>query len=62
MAEVRKNTVNGVTYDVAVATDTTLRKDGSPADAGAVGESLGDIESALDSIIALQNSLIGGES
>ena len=43
-----------------VALDTTLTQSGKAADAKAVGDKLGDIETALDSIIEIQNGLIGG--
>lgn len=46
----------------SVELDTTLTKEGMAADAKAVGDRIGDIDSALDSIIAIQNELIGGES
>lgn len=45
----------------SVNLDTTLTKSGQAADAKAVGDKLGPIESTLDSIIAIQNSLIGGD-
>lgn len=45
---------------IDTALDTTLSIAGRGADAKAVGEKLGDIETALDSIIAIQESLIGG--
>lgn len=45
----------------AVELDTSLSKTGAAADAKAVGDKLGSIESALDSIIAIQNNLIGGD-
>lgn len=43
-----------------VALDDTLTQSGKAADAKAVGDKLGDIETALDSIIEIQNDLIGG--
>lgn len=46
----------------SVELDTTLTEAGKAADAKAVGDKLGDIESALDHIIEIQNSLIGGEA
>ena len=42
--------------------DTTLTESGVPADAKAVGDKLGAIETALDGIIAIQNELIGGDA
>ena len=55
--------------DGSVELDTTLTQAGKAADAKAVGDridglndSIGSIESALDRIIEMQNSLIGGES
>jgi hypothetical protein len=51
----------------SVELDTTLTQKGKAADAKAVGDAIGDVESALDSIeagldriIEIQNSLIGG--
>jgi hypothetical protein len=38
-----------------------LTQEGKAADAKAVGDAIGGIESALDAIIEIQNSLIGGE-
>lgn len=52
MAEVRKITINGVTYNVAVETDTTLSKDGSPADAGATGRQLESVTETVEAIKA----------
>ena len=45
----------------SVELDTTLTQAGKAADAGAVGTALGNIETALDGIIAIQNELIGGD-
>lgn len=45
----------------SVELDTTLTKEGMAADAKAVGDRIGDIEVALDEIIAIQNELIGGD-
>lgn len=45
----------------SVELDTTLSVSGKAADAKAVGDAIGDIESALDGIIEIQNSLIGGD-
>jgi hypothetical protein len=45
----------------SVELDTTLTQEGKAADAKAVGDAIGGIESALDAIIEIQNSLIGGE-
>jgi hypothetical protein len=36
--------------------------EGKAADAKAVGDAIGDIETALDAIIAIQNELIGGDA
>lgn len=54
--------------DNALSPDKTLSVNGKPADAKAVGtaisqlsEEIGDIDTALDAIIAMQNSYIGGE-
>lgn len=44
----------------SIEIDTTLTQSGKAADAKAVGDKLGDIETALDSIIEIQNGLIGG--
>lgn len=44
----------------SVTLDTTLTQEGMAADAKAVGDKIGDIETALDGIIAIQNELIGG--
>lgn len=46
--------------ELNVKTDNSLSQSNRPADAAAVGEKLGDIETAIDSIIAIQESLIGG--
>lgn len=46
----------------SVALDTTLTQAGVAADAKAVGDKLGVIETALDTIIAIQNELIGGDA
>jgi hypothetical protein len=46
----------------SVTIDKTLSISGAAADAKAVGDQLGDIDSALDRIIEIQNSLIGGEA
>lgn len=57
----------------SVEFDTTLSIEGAAADAKAVGDrffeidvafelTIGDIDTALDSIIAIQNTLIGGDS
>ena len=46
----------------SVELDTTLTQAGKAADAAAVGTALGDIEAALDSIIAIQEELIGSSS
>lgn len=46
---------------VSVELDTTLSVEGKAADAKAVGDAIGNVESALDGIIEIQNSLIGGE-
>lgn len=40
--------------------DTSLTQKSVAADAFTVGQKLGDVESALDNIIAIQNNLIGG--
>ena len=45
----------------AVDLDTTLSKSGQAADAKAVGDAIGNIETALDGILAIQNELIGGD-
>jgi hypothetical protein len=45
----------------SVELDTTLSESGKAADAKAVGDAIGDVESALDRIVEIQNSLIGGE-
>lgn len=42
-----------------ITVDKTLSIEGAAADAKAVGDALGDIDTALDNIIALQNSYIG---
>ena len=42
-----------------IALDTTLTKAGMAADAKAVGDRVGHIETALDAIIAIQKELIG---
>lgn len=46
-------------YTIPITTDTTLSESGVPADARVVGNKLGDIETALDSIIDMQKRLIG---
>ena len=46
-------TINGNKYDIA---DKYCREQ-----LESVGDNLGDIETALDSIIAMQNELIGGD-
>lgn len=53
----------------SIEIDATLSVEGAAADANAVGnrfcdveDSIGDIDTALDSIIAIQNTLIGGDS
>lgn len=51
-------TVTGVLSD----TDRTLTLSGWAADAKVVGDRLGDISEALDHILALQETLIGGGS
>lgn len=45
----------------SVDLDTTLTQAGMAADAKAVGDRFGDVETALDGIIAIQNELIGGD-
>ena len=50
----------GTVSSSGVALDDTLTQSGKAADAKAVGDKLGDIETALDSIIEIQNGLIGG--
>lgn len=45
-----------------VRVDKTLSFDGMAADAKVVGDKLGDIETALDSILAMQAELIGGDA
>ena len=45
----------------SVELDTTLSESGKAADAKAVGDAIGNVETALDGIIAIQNSLIGGD-
>lgn len=47
---------------IDVTVDTTLSKSGQAADAKAVGDKIGSIETALDGIIAIQESLIGGDA
>ena len=50
-----------LTPDEELALDKTLSVEGQAADAKAVGDAIGNIESSLDAIIAIQDSLIGGE-
>lgn len=50
----------GTVSSSGVALDDTLTQSGKAADAKAVGDKLGDIETALDSIIEIQNGIIGG--
>ena len=45
----------------SVEIDKTLSKEGAAADAKAVGDALGDIETALDDIIEIQNTHIYGD-
>ena len=45
----------------SVELDETLTQAGMAADAKAVGDKIGNIETALDEIIELQNELIGGD-
>lgn len=45
----------------SIALDATLTQAGMAADAKAVGDRIGDIETALDAIIAIQEELIGGD-
>lgn len=51
-----------ITQRSVEGTDKTLTKSGRAADAAVVGEKLGDIETALDGIIALQEEMIGGDA
>ena len=51
-----------VSGGASVELDTTLTQEGKAADAKAVGDKLGDIDTALDGIIEIQNSLIGGDA
>ena len=53
--------IGGSSGGESVSLDTTLTKQGYAADAKVVGDRLGDIETALDSILAIQNELIGGD-
>lgn len=50
------------TYTYEVPSDTSLTSPILPANAAVVGERLGDIKTALDGIITLQEVLIGGDS
>ena len=51
----------GVTVGTPIST-AKIGQDLKPEIKEYIDEQLGDIETALDSIIAIQNSLIGGES
>lgn len=62
MPKISKLTVNGTTYELTVDTDTTLSQEGLPADGAAVGVALGDLDGALDKILAIQAALMGGGS
>lgn len=64
--EMKTLTVNGQTYTVADP-DAAHIDDSSTApdktwSAEKLSATLGDVETALDGIIAMQNELIGGES
>lgn len=50
-----------LTPDEELVLDKTLSIEGQAADAKAVGDAIGNIESSLDSIIAIQEYLIGGD-
>ena len=45
----------------SVDLDTTLTQAGMAADAKAVGDRFGDVETALDAIIDIQNQILGGD-
>ncbi len=65
MTTIQTLTVNGKTYALpggGAEVDATLTQAGKAADAKAVGDQLGNIETALDAILAIQNGLIGGET
>lgn len=71
MAEVKKLVINGVEYEVtdpkAVRTDAQVLEKAQQARAranigAAAAEDLGDIEAALDGILAIQQALTGGDS
>ena len=59
--EIRRKTYDLSDIGGSVDLDTTLSVEGKAADAKAVGDAIGKVESALDGIIEIQNSLIGGE-
>ena len=62
MQKISKLIINGTPYELTVDTDTTLSKEGVPADGAAVGAAMGDLDAALDEILAIQAALIGGDS
>lgn len=64
--EMKTLTVNGQTYtvadpDAAHIDDTSTARDMTWS-AQKLSATLGDVETALDGILAIQNELIGGES
>lgn len=64
--EMKTLTVNGQTYTVADPDAAHIDDSSTAADktwsAEKLSGTLGDVETALDGILAIQNELIGGES
>ena len=64
--EMKTLTVNGQTYTVAVPDAAHIDASSTARDktwsAEKLSATLGDVETALDGIIAMQNELTGGES
>lgn len=65
MKQIKTLTVNGQTYRItdgsAARIDDTAVADGSTWSSSKLAGTLGDVESALDGILGIQNGLIGGD-
>lgn len=65
MKQIKTLTVNGQIYRItdesAARIDDTAVSDGSTWSSSKLAGTLGDVESALDGILSIQNGLIGGD-